>query len=71
MKLAEKFDIPMWLLKNCNPEVDFAELRLNQTLIVPNIEKRSGEQNEITAKPPTDAPPKMVALSMLLISPKL
>ena len=67
----EKFDIPMWLLKNCNPEVDFAELRLNQTLIVPNIEKRSGEQNEITAKPPTDAPPKMVALSMLLISPKL
>jgi membrane-bound lytic murein transglycosylase D len=35
----DKFDIPMWLLKNCNPEVDFAALRLNQSIMVPVIEK--------------------------------
>ena len=40
----EKFDIPMWLLKNCNPEVDFAELRMNQKLTVPQIEKSSAEE---------------------------
>jgi membrane-bound lytic murein transglycosylase D len=39
----EKFDIPMWLLKNCNPEVDFAALHLQQKLLVPIIEKSNGE----------------------------
>ena len=39
----EKFDIPMWLLKNCNPEVDFAALHLRQKLMVPTIEKSGGE----------------------------
>lgn len=34
-----KFDIPMWLLKNCNPEVDFADLRPHQKIMVPVIEK--------------------------------
>lgn len=39
----EKFDIPMWLLKNCNPEVDFAQLRLHQKLMVPGIEKNTAD----------------------------
>ena len=42
----EKFDIPMWLLKNCNPEVDFAELRMNQKLMVPQIEKSAAEESD-------------------------
>ncbi len=34
-----KFDIPMWLLKNCNPEIDFSDLRMKQKLMIPSIEK--------------------------------
>ena len=41
----------MWLMKNCNPEVDFAELRMNQKLMVPQIEKSSAEE-------PDDDPPQ-------------
>lgn len=37
----DKFDIPMWLLKHCNPETDLADLRIRQQLIIPTIEKRS------------------------------
>ncbi len=37
----EKFDIPMWLLRHCNPEVDFAMLRVHQRLMVPAVEKIS------------------------------
>jgi membrane-bound lytic murein transglycosylase D len=39
----EKFDIPMWLLKNCNPEVDFADLHIRQKLVVPLIEKSTDQ----------------------------
>jgi membrane-bound lytic murein transglycosylase D len=39
----EKFQIPMWLLKHCNPDADLADLRFNQTLIVPTIEKVSAD----------------------------
>jgi peptidoglycan lytic transglycosylase D len=39
----EKFDIPMWLLKNCNPEVDFADLHLEQKILVPVVEKSAGD----------------------------
>jgi membrane-bound lytic murein transglycosylase D len=41
----DKFDIPMWLLKNSNPEVDFAALRLNQTIMVPIIEKIEADES--------------------------
>ncbi len=34
-----KFDIPMWLLSNCNPQVDFADLRVQQQVMVPVVEK--------------------------------
>ncbi len=45
----QKFDIPMWLLKNCNPEVDFAELRLQQKLLVPTIEKITADDPDLPA----------------------
>ncbi len=38
-----KFVIPMWLLKSCNPEIDFADLRMQQKLMVPTIEKQAQE----------------------------
>ena len=50
----EKFDIPMWLLKNCNPEVDFAALHLRQTLLVPTIEKSGGDGGEPFAEPESE-----------------
>ncbi len=37
----DKFDIPMWLLRHCNPEVDFAMLRAHQRLMVPAVEEIS------------------------------
>jgi membrane-bound lytic murein transglycosylase D len=49
----EKFDIPMWLLKNCNPEVDFAALHLRQKLMVPTIEK-GGDRGEPFAEPESE-----------------
>ena len=45
----EKLRIPMWLLKNCNPEVDFAELRLHQKLMVPTIEKNQADDPDLPA----------------------
>lgn len=35
----DKFDIPMWLLRHCNPEVDFANLRIQQRIMIPAVEK--------------------------------
>ncbi len=46
-----RFDIPMWLLKNCNPEVDFADLRLHQALMIPVIEKIEAEEAEMDSSP--------------------
>lgn len=43
----DKFDIPMWLLKSCNPEVDFAALRLQQVLMIPSIEKKAADEQEV------------------------
>lgn len=37
----DKFQIPMWLLKHCNPETDLADLRYHQKLMIPTIEKAS------------------------------
>ncbi len=41
-----QFDIPMWLLKHCNPEVDLAVLRFHQKLAIPTIEKISAADTE-------------------------
>ncbi len=49
----DKFDIPMWLLKHSNPEVDFADLRLRQKLLIPNIDKITAADPDIT--PSTDS----------------
>jgi len=38
-----KFEIPMWLLKHCNPETDLADLQINQKLIIPIVEKASAD----------------------------
>lgn len=43
----DRFDIPMWLLKSCNPEVDFAALRLQQVLMIPSIEKKAADEQEV------------------------
>ncbi len=37
----EKFQIPMWLLKHCNPDVNLAALRFHQKIVIPTIEKAS------------------------------
>jgi membrane-bound lytic murein transglycosylase D len=37
---SETFSLPMWLLKRCNPEVDFGALLRNQELRIPVVEKR-------------------------------
>jgi membrane-bound lytic murein transglycosylase D len=34
-----RFEIPMWLLSNCNPQVDFADLRVQQKVMIPVVEK--------------------------------
>jgi membrane-bound lytic murein transglycosylase D len=43
----DKFDIPMWLLRHCNPDIDFAELRISQRLMVPAVEKISAPDSEM------------------------
>ena len=35
----DRFDIPMWLLKLCNPDVDLNTLRPRQQLMIPAIDK--------------------------------
>ena len=40
----EKFDMPMWLLKHYNPQIDLADLRSNQNLMIPTIEKATGDE---------------------------
>jgi membrane-bound lytic murein transglycosylase D len=39
----DKFQIPMWLLKHCNPDVDLANLRISQKLVIPIVEKASAD----------------------------
>lgn len=45
-----KFDIPMWLLSNCNPQVDFADLRIQQQVMIPVVEKIN-KAEDIDASP--------------------
>ncbi|MBL0715934.1 MAG: transglycosylase SLT domain-containing protein [Desulfosarcina sp.] len=45
----EKFDIPLWLLKHYNAEIDLADLRIRQKLIIPVIEKTdAGDPGTVT-----------------------
>lgn len=53
----DKFDIPMWLLKHCNPDVDLSQLALNQTLLIPMIEKSTGDEPGIGAPDAPDEDP--------------
>ncbi len=39
----DKFDVPLWLLQNSNPEIDFASLKIDQKLWIPIVEKISSE----------------------------
>lgn len=59
----EKFEIPMWLLKHCNPDIDLADLRAQQQIQIPVIEKADGdntvpETNSETI-PETDIEPEL------------
>lgn len=51
-----RFDLPMWLLKHCNPEVDLAALKFYQKLVIPTIERVSATDGEpdIDAEPDID-----------------
>ena len=50
----EKFDVPMWLLQNCNPEVDFAMLHPQQKLMIPTIERSGADGTDPAAEPEAD-----------------
>ncbi|MEJ2038440.1 MAG: hypothetical protein P8X55_05830 [Desulfosarcinaceae bacterium] len=39
----DRFEIPMWLLKLCNPDVDLNALQMRQELMVPAIDKVSAQ----------------------------
>jgi membrane-bound lytic murein transglycosylase D len=43
-----RFEIPMWLLSNCNPQVDFADLRVQQKIVIPVVEKIDQAQDAQT-----------------------
>jgi membrane-bound lytic murein transglycosylase D len=40
----EKFEIPLWLLKQCNPGVDLSRLTMQQILMIPTIEKSTDNE---------------------------
>jgi membrane-bound lytic murein transglycosylase D len=37
----EKYEVPLWLLRQYNPDVDFGELHAGTTLVIPSIEPRN------------------------------
>ena len=37
----EKFNLPLWLIRQCNPAIDLHSLRRAQKLMIPIVEKRS------------------------------
>jgi membrane-bound lytic murein transglycosylase D len=51
----EKFQIPLWLLKHANPEVNLAELTAGMKLSVPTIEKASSIDADPGVEPDIDA----------------
>jgi membrane-bound lytic murein transglycosylase D len=46
---SETFSVPMWLLKRCNPEVDFGTLHTNQMLRIPVVEKHAEQSAALSA----------------------
>jgi membrane-bound lytic murein transglycosylase D len=44
-----QFDIPMWLLKLCNPEVDLNTLKVSQKLMIPVIDKAAAQDPSMGA----------------------
>lgn len=38
----EKFNLPIWLIQQCNPAVDFRNLRHSSRIMVPSVEKKDG-----------------------------
>jgi membrane-bound lytic murein transglycosylase D len=46
----EKFDVPLWLLKSANPQVDFADLRPNQEVMIPTIAKVTADEPAAVAE---------------------
>ncbi len=49
----DKFDIPLWLLKHYNSEVDLADLRYRQKLMIPMLEKsEAGDPATVTPEDP-------------------
>jgi hypothetical protein len=45
----ETFSVPMWLLKRCNPEIDFGALHPSQKLRIPVVEKREDSDAALEA----------------------
>jgi hypothetical protein len=45
----------MWLLSNCNPQVDFAEIRVQQQVMIPVVEKIA-KSEDTPAQPDDDFP---------------
>ena len=39
--LARKYRVPVWLLRQYNPDLDFGALRTGASMVVPQIEPRS------------------------------
>lgn len=57
MLCREKFDIPMWLLKHYNMDVDLAALQIQQKLMIPAVEKTAaGDPGTVTEDGASEAP---------------
>ena len=53
----EKFDIPLWLLKHYNADVDLADLRARQKLMIPMVEKTdAGDPATVAPDAPSEEP---------------
>ncbi len=53
----EKFDIPLWLLKHYNADVDLADLRIRQKVMIPLIEKTdAGDPATVAPDTPEEEP---------------
>lgn len=52
----EKFEVPLWLLKQCNADIDLADLRFHQKLLIPSIEKVNQDDPIADSVEEEDAP---------------
>jgi membrane-bound lytic murein transglycosylase D len=53
----DTFDLPVWLVKKYNPEVDFNDLRWSQKIVVPVVKEMTKTDTEGVHKPPAPAVP--------------